>query len=502
MKKPLSAWLPESLRRTLLQLVIDKPIWLVGGSVRDWLLGRVGYDLDFVVEDSARNLARQVADQLDGYYYDLDTDRDAGRVIVPNLEGKRRILDFAKMRGLDFTADLQARDFTINAMAIGLEKPDHILDPLGGAADLKGRWLRSCSPSAISNDPIRALRAVRLADELEFKLTAETITQVCEIGDGLATISPERIRDEFFNILNLPRPGNALRELNQMDLFKSICPELESIQKIERPYQAANKAFEHSLRIVDRLADVMIAVGEGHESKTADELGLDEIYLLLGRYQAQLNAHLNTSLSDNRRIRQLLFFAALYYKADKQNADSKINSGSARFWAHDRVRADVAAGRARDLRLSNREVGFISKVVAHPIRIIRSSLEGQIPERSIYRFFRDTGKAGVDVVLLSLADFLAQDPLPTDRESWSAQIKAAHILLNAYYEQKAQIIDPPLLVRGDELALELGLSPGPKIGRLLELIREGQAVGDIRSKQDAVEWAKRALNKSDLMDER
>jgi tRNA nucleotidyltransferase/poly(A) polymerase len=501
LKKLLSSWLPESLRRTLLQLVVDKPIWLVGGSVRDWLLGRAGYDLDFVVEDSARNLARRVADQLDGYYYDLDTDRDAGRVIVPNLEGKRCILDFAKMRGLDLTADLQSRDFTINAMAIGLQKPDHILDPLGGAADLKGRWLRSCSPSAISNDPIRALRAVRLANELEFKLTAETITQIREIGDGLAIISPERIRDEFFHILNLPRPGNALRELNQMGLYKSICPELESVQKIECPYHAANDALEHSLRIVDRLADVIIAVGEGYESKTADELGLDEIYLLLGRYQAQLNTHLSTSLSDNRNIRQLLFFAALYYKAGEPDVDSEIDSGSARFWAHDRVRGNMAAERALDLRLSNREVRFISKVVAHPIRITRSSLDGQIPRRSIYRFFRDTGKAGVDVVLLSLADFLAQDPLPIDRGSWSAQIKVANTLLNAYYEQKPQIIDPPLLVRGDELALELGLSPGPKIGCLLELIREGQAVGDIRSRQEAVELAKRALNKSNLMDE-
>ena len=148
-------WIPEWL-----ETVIDEPaVWLVGGAVRDPLLQRATYDYDFIVAGEARALARRVANSLGGDYFDLDAKRDIGRVIIKRQQ--TYLADFAALQNADILEDLRRRDFTINAIALRLGEYGSPLDPTGGLQDLKDHTLRACSNTAVEQDAIRALRAVR-----------------------------------------------------------------------------------------------------------------------------------------------------------------------------------------------------------------------------------------------------------------------------------------------------------------------------------------------------
>ncbi|MFW6096740.1 MAG: phosphohydrolase, partial [Chloroflexota bacterium] len=154
----------------------DAPVYLVGGAVRDAILGRPAYDLDFVVEHEAIQLAFSVGDALRVAAYVLDRERDIGRVVL----GPDVVLDFARFRGPDLEADLRARDFTINAMAVDAanfppRELNVVIDPTGGLDDLQAGVVRLAYPQAIEDDPLRALRAVRLAWHLGFRVTPETV---------------------------------------------------------------------------------------------------------------------------------------------------------------------------------------------------------------------------------------------------------------------------------------------------------------------------------------
>src|SRR5262249_23197499 len=147
---------------------------------------------------------QRVADHLRGAYYPLDDDRKVGRAILM-VEGEKFVIDVAQFRGGDLVSDLTGRDFTMNAFAVPLDSAEselqQIIDLGGGLADLNQKRLRRCSPSSISNDPVRALRAIRQSVALGLTIEAETRADLRIFGPGIVSVSVERVRDEFMNIL-------------------------------------------------------------------------------------------------------------------------------------------------------------------------------------------------------------------------------------------------------------------------------------------------------------
>ena len=156
----------------------ETPLYLVGGAVRDALLQRPIHDYDFATPGNGLEIGRRVANQIDAAYFPLDAERLTSRVIYTDVQGKRHIMDFAKFRGQSLEADLQDRDFTLNAMAVDIRAPQQLLDPLAGAADLHQRVLRACSPNAFLDDPVRILRAIRVAAAYDLRILPETRQQM------------------------------------------------------------------------------------------------------------------------------------------------------------------------------------------------------------------------------------------------------------------------------------------------------------------------------------
>ncbi len=484
----------ERLSQISAVLPANTAVYLVGGAVRDALLERVSYDLDFVVPEGAMQVGRRVAQALHAAYYPLDQERDTARVILVTEEGKRQTLDFALQRGPDLESDLRARDFTINAMAVDVRNPTRLLDPLGGAADLRAKVLRACSPSAFIEDPLRILRGVRLAAALEFRIEPGTLKLMRQAVDRLSHVSAERIRDELFRILDGPQPWSALRALEMIGGLDYVLPELPALKGLSQPPPHIFDAWSHTLNALRWLDALLKVLAVQYDPDSAASLMMGLVSLRLGRYRQQINAHLSASLSSGRSLRSLLLLAVLYHDAGKPQAQQMDERGRIRFFDHDRIGERLIEERAAALRLSKDEQKRLRMIVRHHMRPILLAQRGQLPSRrAVYRFFRDTGEAGVDVCLLSLADILATYGHTLPQEVWNHHLDVVRRLLEAYWEYPEQSVSPPALLNGDDLMATFNLQPGEKLGELLATLREAQAAGEISDRESALRFAQNWL---------
>jgi hypothetical protein len=147
----------------------------------------------------------------------------------------------------------------------------------------------------------------------------------------------------------------------------------------------------------------------------------------------------------------------------------------------------------RRLRFSRGEVNLGRTIAAHRGRPDQLRAAEAVTRRDIYRFFRDTGEAGLDLLILFLADQLAVQGMSPNQDQWEGDVGFAAALLRDYYERHAEVISPPKLIGGDDLMEAFGLEEGPRLGELLEAVREAQAAGEIRTRREALDYVKRVL---------
>jgi putative nucleotidyltransferase with HDIG domain len=472
----------------------DAPrLWLTGGAVRDQLLGRPIVDLDFTVDGEARRLARRVASFLGADYYELDAERDAGRVLLSAPHGGQ-CLDFARLRGDSIEDDLAARDFSIDAMAVSPDTPQRVVDPTGGLQDLRDRRLRLAGPTAIEDDPLRALRGVRLAAELDLHIEPQTLARIRAAGSLLARVSPERVRDEWLRVMQAERPGRPIRLLDHLGLLGAVFPEIEPLRGLVQPPPHAFDGLTHTLAVIDRLGDLLGVLGPHSEDHRPADLTLGEASLRLGRFRAGLDGYLRHELASGRSRRQLLFVAALLHDVGKPSTGERDAGGRLRFLEHESVGARLTGERSRALRLSNDETDFLVSLVLHHMRPEGLQAASTVTRRAAYRFFQDTGQAGIGIGLLSLADLLGKYAAAPPQAEWAGRVGVARSLWQAFFEEHAQIVEPQRLVSGEEVMQALSLGPGPVVGRLMEALREAQAEGGVRTRDEALAFLRATLS--------
>lgn len=472
----------------------DQEIYLVGGAVRDMLLKRVSHDLDFAVPSNGISLARRIANTLNANFMVLDDERDTGRVIVTESDGTRTFMDFATYRGgSTLEADLRSRDFTINSVAFDLHTQT-LIDPLNGASDLHAKLIRASSQTSLIDDPVRILRAVRQAAAFEFKIELETRKAMQQAVSLLPSRSPERQRDELFKMLAGPKPEAAVRALEILGTFPYLLPELSALKGVEQSAPHIYNVWEHTLSVLGHLEGIFSGLAPDYNDDETNDPFTDMLTLRIGRFREQFAAHFAESLNSDRSTQAVLFFAALYHDVAKPATKSVDNAGRIRFFEHDIKGAEVATKRGRALNLSNDEIERLNAIIKHHMRFhfFTSRLESdkQEPSRkAIYRFFRDAGKAGVDLMLLGLADLRGTRAHTLTQETWIAALDVTRIFLENYWERPEEAIAPPRLLDGNDLMRELNLEPGRIVGQLLEAIREGQATGKIENREQALDFA-------------
>ena len=474
-------------------LPATEPVFLVGGAVRDAVRGRSNHDLDFATPHGLKT-ARMVADGLSAAFFPLDETFDTGRVVLQHPDGSRDTLDFAGFRGKSLDADLRGRDFTINAIAMNIHTGE-IIDPLGGVKDIREKRIRACTASALADDPVRILRAVRQAAALEFSIDPDTRKQMKNAVELLPRISAERQRDELFKMLEGPKPDATMRALELLGVFPHLLPELSALRGVEQSTPHVHELWTHTLTVLRHLESILQALAPAYdESKANADLMNGLLVLRLGRYRQQIGAHLASNLNTDRSARALLFFAALYHDVNKPQTKTIEENGRIRFLGHDELGAQTVVKRGMALHLSNDELERLKLIIRHHMRVHGHASRHQAGEtlsrKAMYRFFRDSGEAGIDLILLALADTRATYDHTLTQEHWAGTLDVCRTLLEAWFEKTDEIIKPPQLLNGDDLINQLKLKPGPEIGKLLEAIRETQAAGNLAEREAALAFAR------------
>ncbi len=485
----------QLIERITIALPSETPAYLVGGAVRDMLRGHTTHDLDFVLSRDAIQTARRIAYNLNAAFYPLDPERDAGRLILTEPPFERFVVDFSSWRGADLESDLCDRDFTINAIALDCRKPDRLIDPLHGAADLLSGVLRPCSSNSLTNDPLRVLRAVRFSVNLALRMLPETAQQIQLARSAIKTVSPERLRDELFRILAGRSPATAIRLLDRFGVIAALLPELDEMKGVCQPPPHIHDVWNHSLVAVQNLDAIINVLSPQYDPERTANWTFGLLSLRLGRYRANLEQHLSERLNPERSLRALILLAALFHDAGKPLKRSEGSDGDIHFYGHDQLGESMIRNRAEALRLSRLEIDRLAKIIRHHMRPHQlSQTKSPLSSRSIYRFFRDTGEAGVDICLFSLADCLARHGAGLPQDEWIRQLDTARILLEAWWERREQKISPPALLNGEDLMKSLQLTPGPMIGKLLRELSEAQAADEVHTRAEALAFTRRQLN--------
>jgi putative nucleotidyltransferase with HDIG domain len=255
--------------------------------------------------------------------------------------------------------------------------------------------------------------------------------------------------------------------------------------------------FEHSLSAVgglDRVVTVMECLASGQDLSIAGQWGVGDeaqqaLQAALGPFAEPLLARLEEELVDERRRTVLLKLAALLHDLGKAATGRVDEGGRIRFFGHAQEGSLLAARALRRLRFGGRETRLVRTVIRHHMRLLHLATAERVSRRAIHRFFRDTDGAGVEVLLLSLADNLALVHQGSNVQQWKRCCEVAGLLLRVYYDQYAEVIAPPPLLRGGDLLVDLGMEAGPAVGRILRALSEAQAAGQISTREDALRLA-------------
>jgi len=488
--------LPDWPWSVVQQLACQRSIeaWLVGGAVRDRLLGRPLHDWDFVVDHDALALARAVADALGGFFFPLDEERGTARVVLQPEGGTRLELDFALLRAANLEADLAERDFTINAMAVG--ESGELIDPLRGKADLEAGAIRATSDHVFRDDPVRLLRAIRLEAELDFVTEPQTETRIRRDASLLAHSAVERLRDEFVRGLAVPGASSFVQRLDDLRLLVRLLPDVVHLKGVSQSHPHRFDVWRHTLHVVHCLEGVVAAV-TGRDLPigpnalaSVPSLAWGELNRWVGQFGGAIEEHLAVRVSDQRDRKMLLKLAALLHDVGKPQTRSVGDDGRVHFYGHESVGARKTASQMRALHFSRAEVSRVQAVVEAHLRPALLARDHKVTRRAIYRYFRDTGDAGVDTVLFSLADHLATWGPNLRPARWEDRLDVAALLLHHYFEQRQETVDPQLPIDGHDLMQALDLEPGPEVGRLLDLLREAMAAGEVETREEMLDLAR------------
>jgi poly(A) polymerase len=460
---------------TRLVSLTTQEIYLVGGSVRDLLIGKEDIkDIDLLMPSGSEDVARTFADTINASFFFLDQKRKITRV-VKHRDGDLIQFDFTNFEGADLRADLERRDFTINAMALDLrefirtETFDGLVDLFHGGEDVQNKCIRMTGPRVLEEDPLRLLRAVRFAATLGFSIEEMTAAHIRLKSNLLRGPSPERVRDELFLILAERNAEKNLMLMDSLGLLAPLLPELEPLRGFAPGRYHVHDVLTHSIKTAGYLDSV-----------------LDDLKKISPDHHAAVLDHLEEPLEHNVPRKAALRFACLIHDMAKPETFSDVD-GRIRFHGHDNLGAEKAAIICRRLRLSRDTEKMVTRVIQQHMRLFNLSTPGGPGKNAMYRYCRDMGDALPESLLLAQADARATYEI-MPREKFTDTERPMADVLDHYYTKFLKVEAAPLVTGGD--LIRMGLTPGPKFREILDEIKERQAEGTLKDRQEALDYLK------------
>jgi putative nucleotidyltransferase with HDIG domain len=445
-------------------------VWIAGGAVRDAALGREVDDLDLAVAGDPAAAAKAIAREGGGHSFELSAEYATWRAVA--ADGSWQV-DLTPLRGKTIEADLAERDFTIGAVALPLGGGEPV-DPFAGLADLEGRLLRVVGERSFASDPLRLLRAARLAAALGLEVDPATASLARSEAPRAAEAAGERQLAELRQLLGGPDPLRGMGLLDELGLTPVVLPELEALRGVEQGPNHHLDVHGHTMAVL--------------EQTLAVEADLERFG---GERAGDLAALLAEPLADEMSRGTALRFGALLHDVGKPVTRSE-KDGYVTFLGHDRDGVEIVGGLCRRLRASRSLTRHLQDLTLHHLRLGFLVHEAPLPPRRVHEYLRATEPVGADVTLLTIADRLSargSGPLATE-EAIEAHLALARQMLAATLDWRRDGPPPPL-VRGDELAAELGLDEGPEVGELLAELEAAQYAGEVADREAAIEYLRR-----------
>jgi len=445
--------------------------------VRDAALGIEVADLDLAVQGDAAAIAKAIAKAIGEHAFELSAEFGTWRVTA---HSKGWQVDVTALRGDSIEADLGARDFTIGAMAVPLADPGALIDPHGGLGDLREKVLRVVSERSFAEDPLRLLRAARFGAQLGLELDAATVSLARKAAARAADPAGERQLAELRQLLGGPDPIRGLALLDELELTAVVLPEVEGLRGVGQGPNHHLDVHGHTIAVMEHTLEVE-----------------RDLARFAGERAAEVQALLEEPLADEMTRGAALRFGALLHDIAKPATRSE-QGGFVGFRGHDVVGAETIGTICARLRASRRLTRHLQGLALHHLRLGFMIPEVPLPPRRVHDYLRATDPVGVDVTLLTIADRLSArgaGPLASP-EMVEAHLSLAREMIAAALDWRREGPPAPLL-RGDELAAELGIEPGPQLGEAMAELEAAQYAGEIEDREAAVEHARNWLTWSE-----
>lgn len=458
----------EALVKSLAK-ILPRCSYVVGGFVRDLLLGRAPRDIDLVVAGRAWDAACRVAEETGGRVVVLDEKRNQVRVVLPHHQ-----LDINGLNGNTLEQDLRRRDFTINAIAVPLACflspgwPERAIDPLEGKKDLLDRVLRPCSHRAYEDDPLRVLRGLRLKEELGFKFDPAALGLMQELKKSFTPVAGERLWEELRRLLELPHSSGIFVFLDrETKILPQVFPPVEQMRIVEQNGYHVDNVWEHCL---NTLACFERQLADGR----------------LGEVQSLARHYLQGRLGRERLRLPVVKLACLFHDVGKIKTSGRREDGRITFYNHHFAGGPLAVEIGRRLKMSRKEIRLLRLLVEQHMQPLFLYKQSPPASRAVARFLLRLGEEALGCLLLSLAD-VTSSRLSSGRNDLAEQY-TGYIL--ALVDQYRKVVGPepavtPLL-SGREICLLLGIEPSPLVGKLKAALLEAQLAGKVVDRRGAV----------------
>lgn len=457
---------------------VANEVFLAGGILRNAALSEpLSNDYDFVVSGGAgqaASLAKRLAARLKGSAFLLDAETGVYRVVVKRRAGPVTV-DVAPFKGATLKHDLKARDFTVNALAVGLRGifagGPEVIDPCEGLKDARLRVLRAVSGKAFDDDPLRTLRAVRLSQHYGLRIDRLTGVMIKKKSYLLSKVSAERIRDELLIIFALPGSARAVERMYALGMAKAALPEFAGWKSVD-----GYGLLKHSLKTLAE-AERLIA-------------GLSEKTFPSGAHE-RLAKHFNSGIGAVKRTAAFKMAAFLH---DAGKATTITRSGSVlRFTGHDRDGGVIVSSALKRLRFSGKAVRAVAGLSANHHRVFMFAGLKSPGKRAMEHLIGAAEKycqgGAIDMILLSLADARAT------RGSEDKRLLAAVRDLLAFYLGAYKKKKPRPVLNGREIMRAFDIGEGRLVGEIMRLVAQGVQAGTVSGKKDAVAYVKERLAK-------
>lgn len=447
---------------TRISNIFDNEIYLVGGAVRDFLLGKTTYDRDLIVlDEDAKTFAKKIAELFEATFVTLDEENKIYRLVLPD---KINYLDVTNPIENSLEKDLMRRDLTINSIAVNL-KTMEVVDLCGGITDLQHGVINCINTHNFVDDPLRLLRVYRFQSLYGFELSHGVIEAVCKYSELISQPAVERINYELIRLFSGPFAFKALLNMDKTWLLEKIFPIVKELKQVPPNTHHHLDLFHHSIETVKQLSGIF------------------------ANSSSEVKDHMNrVDFGGASRIAHLKLAAFLHDTGKFSTWTIEEDTGRHRFIKHDEVGAKIATDILRKMCFSNKQIDYISQMIRNHIYPSQVMSAPEINEKIMMRYVRKSGDNAIDNILLAQADRLSARGEAVSDEMVKNNISNLNRLLDFYLSVRDKLEPLPKLLSGNEVMEILKIQPSPKLGEILNALHDAQINGDVTTKDEALNF--------------